>query len=99
MPQTTREFAAELVGGTLLKREALDGEIELAATGWKINRMAMIDRNLLRMALFELRHQSNETPFSVTLDEAVELAKTFCSAETPPFVNAVLDALWKKKAS
>jgi transcription antitermination protein NusB len=99
VPGQTREFAAELVAGTLLEKEKLDGEIELAATGWKISRMATIDRNLLRMSLYELRHHGEETPYSVTLDEAVELAKTFGGAETPSFVNAVLDTLRKKKAS
>ena len=99
VPMSTRAFAAELIAGTLTEKVNLDGEIEQAATGWKISRMAVIDRNLLRMSLYELLNHGEETPFNVTLDEAVELAKTYGGAESPSFVNAILDTLRKKKAS
>lgn len=95
--QQTRDFTKELVIGTLKNISTLDQLIEKSSSNWKMNRMAVIDRNLIRMALFELNHMSEETPFSVTLDEAVELAKSFGSAESPSFVNAILDNMRKKK--
>jgi N utilization substance protein B len=91
-----REFAAELVAGTRKNREELDLEIEKFANNWKIARMALIDRNLLRMALFEMSH-FKDIPPSVTIDEAVELAKQFGSAETSSFVNAILDSFRKTR--
>ncbi len=89
-----REFAAELVAGTLRDTAELDLEIEKFASNWKISRMALIDRNLLRMAMFEMtRHK--DTPASVAIDEAIELAKQFGTADTSSFVNAILDSFRK----
>lgn len=93
-----REFAAELVAGTLENGTELDLHIEKFANNWKISRMAMIDRNLLRMALFEMTHFKN-IPASVTIDEAVELAKQFGTADTSAFVNAILDSFHKTRAA
>ncbi len=89
-----REFAAELVVGTLSRAAELDLEIEKYANNWKIARMALIDRNLLRMALFEMT-RFKDIPASVTIDEAVELAKQFGTADTSGFVNAILDSFRK----
>jgi N utilization substance protein B len=89
-----RTFAAELVLGTRQRLPELDQEISNRAAHWKLPRMAVIDRNLLRLGLFELRHYP-DTPHRVTLDEAVELAKSFGSADTSSFVNAILDAAMK----
>lgn len=89
-----REFSAELVAGTLNNSTELDLEIEKYATNWKISRMALIDRNLLRMAMFEMIH-FKDIPPSVTIDEAVELAKQFGTADTSSFVNAILDSFRK----
>jgi transcription antitermination protein NusB len=89
-----REFAAELVVGTLTNTVELDAEIEKYANNWKIARMAMIDRNLLRMALFEMT-RFKDIPAAITIDEAVELAKQFGTAETSSFVNAILDSFRK----
>ena len=61
------------------------------ARNWRVDRMAIVDRNVLRLAAFELMH--TETPPAVILDEAVELARRFGSDESPPFVNGVLDAV------
>lgn len=89
-----REFASELVAGTLSQAAELDLEIEKYANNWKIARMALIDRNLLRMALFEMT-RFKDIPHSVTIDEAVELAKQFGTADTSGFVNAILDSFRK----
>jgi len=89
-----REFAASLVAGTLAKTSEIDLEIEKFANNWKIGRMALIDRNLIRMAYFEMT-TFKDIPHTVTIDEAIELAKQFGSAEAPSFVNAILDNIRK----
>jgi transcription antitermination factor NusB len=70
----------------------LDGLIAEAATNWRIDRIAAVDRNLLRVAAYEL-DMERETPSSVVIDEAVEIAKRFGEADSPSFVNGVLDAI------
>jgi N utilization substance protein B len=87
-----REFAAELVAGTILEISQVDQLLEKHAAHWKINRMTLVDRNLLRLAAYELLH-FGETPASVIINEAVELAKQFGTAETPAFVNGILDSI------
>ncbi len=91
-PENVRAFAAELVAGTLHDQAKIDATIEKVASNWKLARMAVIDRNLLRMAIYEMGHFP-DVPASVTIDEAIELAKQFGNAETPAFVNGVLDAV------
>ena len=86
-----QEFAAELVAGTLMNREELDGLLEARAKNWKISRMALVDRCILRMALHEMRHFP-DTDKPVVINEAVELAKQFGTSESASFVNGVLDA-------
>lgn len=92
--EDSREFAAELVTGSLIKRQELDALIEKHASNWKIARMSLIDRNLLRMATFELMTHT-DTPASVTLNEAVELAKRFGTADSAAFINGILDQVAK----
>lgn len=87
-----RDFASILVVGAISKQAELDARIESLASNWKVNRMGFVDRNLLRMALYELEH-CRDIPRSVTIDEAVELAKQFGTSESPGFINGVLDAL------
>lgn len=91
----SREFCAELVSGTLRRRPELDETIEKMASNWKVSRMPIIDRNLLRLSVNEMLH-FRDTPPSVIIDEAVELAKAFGEAETPAFVNGILDNLRKQ---
>ena len=85
-----REFIGQLVVGTLKETQGLDSVLEKHATHWKISRMSSVDRSLLRMALYEMTHMK-ETPRTVVIDEAVELAKQFGTAETPAFINGILD--------
>jgi N utilization substance protein B len=87
-----RAFAAELVAGTIRELPRLDGLLEKHASNWKIGRMGLVDRNLLRMSIYELSHFP-DTPASVVIDEAIELAKQFGTADSPAFVNGVLDAI------
>ena len=92
VPQELREFAGQLVSGTLREMTDLDALLENQAANWKVARMPSVDRSLLRMAMYELKHFP-ETDVSVVIDEAVELAKQFGTAETPSFVNGILDAI------
>jgi N utilization substance protein B len=91
LPERARPFAKELVGGVAREREALDALLAEHARNWRIDRMAAVDRNILRLAIFELVH--TETPASVVLDEAIELARRFGDDPSPGFVNGVLDAV------
>lgn len=95
VPEPSREFSAELVAGTLQNLPGLDELIEKRSSNWKVARMASIDRSLLRMAVHEMR-SFPEIPYKVTMDEAIELAKQFGTAETPAFVNGILDAVVKE---
>ena len=92
IPDELREFTGHLVAGVLLHRAEIDPLIEANTPGWRVARMPLVDRSLLRIATFELKHPSDAS-HSTVIDEAVELAKTFGSQETPAFVNAVLDAI------
>lgn len=82
-------FAWELVEGVLGRRAELDREIARLAPEWPVEQLAPVDRNVLRIALFELRHRP-ETPPAAVIDEAVELAKDFGGEASPKFVNGVL---------
>jgi len=88
----SREFIGQLVAGTLLKRQEIDPLIEKHASNWKVGRMGFVDRSLLRMAVYELM-SFPDTPPSVVIDEAIELSKQFGTAETPAFVNGILDSI------
>lgn len=85
-----REFADMLVLGWYDRREEIESILQRFALHWRIERMPLVDRNLLRLAIYEL-HGCDEIPRSVTINEAVELAKEFCDADAPSFVNGVLD--------
>lgn len=84
-------FAWKLYAGVMECRPALDAKIEATATNWSLKRMAPTDRNVLRLGAFELLY--TDTPPRVVLDEALELAKRYGSAQSSQFVNGVLDRL------
>lgn len=89
-----KEFARKLFEGTVAEAESIDGLLRRYAEHWKLERMAAVDRNVLRQALYELRH-CPETPAAVVINEALELARRFSTAESVDFVNGVLDAVRK----
>lgn len=91
LPNSTevRDFAASLVTGVQEHREELDNVICEFAAGWSLDRMAILDRNILRLALFEILH-TPEIPHRVSINEAVDLAKNFSTAESGRFVNGIL---------
>jgi N utilization substance protein B len=85
-------FCLGLYDGTVDHLADIDQRLAAAAENWRLPRMATVDRNVLRLGAFELLHQP-ETPPSVALDEAIELARRYGSADSPAFVNGVLDKL------
>ena len=90
-------FTRELVEGVEADRERLDELIERHSVGWTLDRIAPLERNILRVALFELLHRP-DVPVEVAIDEAVEAAKELCSADTPAFVNGILGAVQREEA-
>ena len=89
-----RSFANKLVKGTIERVEEIDALLSARATNWRVERMAAIDRLVLRLAVFELLTEP-ETPAKVVINEALELARTFSGDEAVAFVNGVLDAVRK----
>jgi transcription antitermination protein NusB len=90
-----RAMAERLARGTAARADALDADIAEAATNWRIERIAPIDRTILRLGAYELAEE-DDTPSAVVLDEAVELAKRFGEEDSAAFVNGVLDAIRKR---
>jgi N utilization substance protein B len=85
-------FVRELVAGTIKNREEIDRNIHKFAPAWPLDQMAIIDRNILRLAIFEILFD-NKVPVKVAVNEAVELAKTFGSDSSAKFVNGVLGSV------
>lgn len=84
-------FAWSLFAGTMESRKIIDQKIESVASNWTLNRMPPTDRNAIRLGAFELLF--TDTPYPVVIDEALELAKSFGSAQSASFVNGILDKL------
>jgi N utilization substance protein B len=90
------ELSKTLYLGTLEHLKEIDGRITRVAENWSVERMAVVDRNVLRLGIYELYH-GPETPFKVVLDEAIELAKRYGTEESPGFVNGILDRIVNEK--
>jgi transcription antitermination protein NusB len=88
----TERFADELVRGVQSEQAQIDLLIQKTSTNWKLERMARVDRNILRLAVYEILRRA-DVPIRVTLNEAVELGKKFGSEESSAFVNGVLDRI------
>jgi N utilization substance protein B len=89
-------FTRELVEGVDVEREEIDGLIERHSEGWTLDRIAPLERNILRVALHEMLHRS-DVPDEVAMDEAIEAAKELCGAEAPRFVNGILGAVQRRR--
>ena len=89
--ETAREFATRLAAGTLAHLEALDERIRSRAEHWRIPRMAIVDRNILRLAVYEFLYEP--TPRTVAINEALEIARRFSTYEATQFINGILDAI------
>ena len=87
-----RGRASALVAGTVEHLGAIDRLLEEASTNWRLDRMAVLDRLILRLGIYELVHEPS-TPQAVVIDEALELARRFSGDQAVPFVNGVLDAV------
>jgi N utilization substance protein B len=92
-----KAFTRELVEGVQASRDELDALIERHSVGWPLDRIAPLERNILRVALYELLHRP-DVPAEVAIDEAVESAKEFASADAPGFVNGILGTVQREEA-
>jgi N utilization substance protein B len=90
-------FARELVEGVETHRAELDELISASAVGWELDRIAPLERAILRVALYEMLHRP-DIPDEVAIDEAVETAKTYCGIDAPAFVNGILGGVMKRLA-
>ncbi len=95
-PQDVQSFAEDIVTNVRIRVADLDRKISEYATNWQISRMAVIDRNVLRIGLYELMYASGIPP-KVAINEAVELAKKYGDTESSKFVNGILDKIHKKE--
>jgi transcription antitermination protein NusB len=91
---SAKKFAEELVKGLLEHKEAVDTKIKAYAENWEFHRIAVVDRNILRIAIFELLFRDDIPPV-VSINEAIELAKKFSTEDSGRFVNGVLDRVKK----
>ncbi|MFH1541184.1 MAG: transcription antitermination factor NusB [Elusimicrobiota bacterium] len=89
-------FAQELVNGTILNLEEINNLLKETAKNWELDRMAAVDRAILRLACYELLY-TFETPLNVIINEAIELAKNFSTDESGKFVNGILDKIKAKR--
>lgn len=87
-----KPFTRELAEGTDANLPGVDEEIARHAQGWSVERIAPLEKSIMRVAIYEMRHR-DDIPTEVTLDEAVGLAKDYCGADTPAFVNGILGAV------
>jgi N utilization substance protein B len=95
--RSVKEFTEDLVRGTLNSIDEIDAMIERVTENWLLKRMAAVDRNILRFAAYEILYRK-DIPSAVTINEAIEIAKKFSSAESAPFINGILDRLAKGSA-
>jgi len=93
----TTAFVRELAEGTEAHREEIDVLISRLSVGWPLDRIAPLERSILRVALFEVLHR-DDVPDEVAIDEAVEATKELCGADAPGFVNGILGAVTRERA-
>jgi N utilization substance protein B len=93
-PQKVQEFANQLFEGSVTHLKEIDKTIQQHTKNWRLSRMAAVDRNILRLAVFEFLSDS-KTPETVVINEALEIAKKFSTYESAQFVNGILDSIKK----
>lgn len=91
----TREFATKIFRGTVEHVASIDDMIQKQAENWRLSRMAAVDRNIIRMSVYEFLHE-NDTPKLVIIDEAIEIAKKFGTQKSSQFINGILDGILKR---
>lgn len=97
MGEEALNYASELLRGVQLHKESIDAKIQSASAHWKLERMATIDRNILRVATYEMRFSPNPVKENIVINEAVEIAKKFGTTESASFVNGLLDQVAKAR--
>lgn len=90
-----RDFAVKLFEGTVRESTRIDEMIVAQADNWRLSRMAVVDRNIIRMSIYEFLHES-DTPRLVIIDEAIEIAKKFGTQKSSQFINGILDGVLKR---
>ncbi len=90
-----RRFTEEIVSGTLRNLQEIDRTIEETSEHWSIERMSVVDRNILRMATYELLYRA-DIPAAVTINEAIEISKRYSDRDSPAFINGILDRIAKR---
>jgi N utilization substance protein B len=91
----TREFAVKIFNGTVNHMQEIDDMIQQQADNWRLTRMAVVDRNIIRMSIYEFMHET-DTPKLVIIDEAIEIAKKFGTQKSSQFINGILDGILKR---
>jgi N utilization substance protein B len=91
----TREFATRIFKGTVENLQKIDEMIAQQADNWRLSRMAVVDRNIIRMSIYEFLHEE-DTPKLVIIDEAIEIAKKFGTQKSSQFINGILDGILKR---
>ncbi len=91
----TREFATRIFKGTVNNLQTIDEMIVQQADNWRLSRMAVVDRNIIRMSIYEFLHE-HDTPKLVIIDEAIEIAKKFGTQKSSQFINGILDGILKR---
>jgi N utilization substance protein B len=91
----TREFAMKIFRGTVDNLSKIDEMIQQQADNWRLSRMAVVDRNIIRMSVYEFLHET-DTPKLVIIDEAIEIAKKFGTQKSSQFINGILDGILKR---
>jgi len=91
----TREFATRIFRGTVDNLEKIDEMITAQADNWRLSRMAVVDRNIIRMCVYEFLHE-NDTPKLVIIDEGIEIAKKYGTQKSSQFINGILDGILKR---
>jgi transcription antitermination protein NusB len=92
-------FCLGLYDGVLKHLSQIDAELTSVAENWRLHRMAVVDRNVLRLGVYEMFYMPDPTPGPVALNEAIEMARRFGSLDSPGFVNGILDKLHKNKTA
>ena len=94
LDETSEKFARELIETTLTHLPEIDPLLSRISQHWKISRMAVVDRNVLRLAVCEMLHW-NDIPYTVSIDEAIELGKEYSGMKSAAFINGILDKIYK----
>lgn len=94
-----KEYSKKIAEGVQTNREQIDQIIQKYSKNWKINRMSTVDRNILRVAIFEIKFLSQEIPYKASINEALEIAKKYSQNESNQFINGILDQVAKNEVT